>query len=728
MAQDSGYSEEEISKIAQSSTETTMPYYPAVHHSMSIPESVVSWQESTFESSQDSRELDLGGNKSALDKVKFAPEDNQSNKLHNFKTEKLGAIMASTDMLFHSGRDENKRMKAAFGAFSGLVIGGLLFILLLYSFGYSKLVAGICALICTLFICIGLALFPTCRCITALVFPNFFTGKGRAVLFSVIFAIMLTGPILNITHNAKETGNSMSCVIDLIANQSKQLQQQLTEPVKHIGKYVDQQREALQNIKNNLVIDFNDLKVAADALEKDFVAVNDNLDSLYQDCIRPIAKANQECRDFCSQLPTFPINLRGECLTQCSNFNTLSSLCDSLKIGGNFVEVSKQMKSTLDSAESYFKVDVKVEGDFSYESNNSKEINTVQGQINEDIDSKVISFQTFMRIVKYVLSLSLVLMFLQAFLYFKNYMAKDGYDNMYITKEFNELDKRKQDDGEESLLPLKKTEQSEYIYTRSLKLTKQEFDNCKIGLTQVFLHAIFCIVVVLFDHFLYYILNLIHTFGQFEVDLSAKSRLKVNVKGTGLIASFYRSIFKGIDIDEYFLSEMKLERCIPSPAPPTDEYVFVFLVLYILAICFVILRGYGMRMRRKIAAYYYPEQETARMEYLHKTIRHRRIARQRFLRQEVKSAHKESAMKEKFRLSTWLVSQCPCITKCIPPREQQECSSCEERQGKYSSIKLTKCPGMSNGNACTAVYCDECRLILQGNCPLCDQEEVEFRD
>ncbi|XP_053394074.1 DC-STAMP domain-containing protein 2-like [Mercenaria mercenaria] len=696
MFQDYEYREDGISTIAKSSTKPTVSYHAAVHHSMSIPESVVSWQESTFESSQDFRESDLGGNKSALNKVKFAAEDNQSNKLRNFRKKKLGAIMASTDMLFHSGRDENKRMKAAFGAFSGLVIGGLLFILLLYSFGYSKLVAGICALVCTLFICIGLALFPACRCIMALVFPNFFTGNGRAVLFSVIFAIMLTGPILNITNNAKETGNSMSCVIDLIANQSKQLQQQLTEPVKHIGKYVDQQREALQNIKANMVIDFSGLKEVVDTLEKDFVTVNNNLDSVYQVCVVPVKNVIQKCRDKCEAFI----------------FDLFSGI-------GKF---------TLGRAESYFNADIKVAADFNSKSNSSKEAKTVTEQLKKDIDSKVISFQTFMKIVKYVLSLSLVLMFLQAFWYFRNYMSKDSYDNMYITKEFNELDKRKQHDGEESLLPLKKTEQSEYIYTRSFKITKQEFDNCKIGLTQVFLHAIFCIVVVLFDHFLYYILNLIHTFGQFEIDLSEKSRLKVNVNGTGLIASFYRSIFKGIDIDEYFLSEMKLERCIPSPTPPTDEYVLVFLVLYILAICFVILRGYGMRMRRKIAAYYYPEQETARMEYLHKTIRHRRVARQRFLRQEVKSAHKESVLKKKFRLSTWVVSRFPCITRCISPREQLECSSCEERQGRFSSVKLTKCPGMSDGITCTAVYCDECRLILRGNCPLCYQEEVGLRD
>ena len=194
------------------------------------------------------------------------------------------------------------------------------------------------------------------------------------------------------------------------------------------------------------------------------------------------------------------------------------------------------------------------------------------------------------------------------------------------------------------------------------------------------------------------------------------------------MVDFYKEMFKGINIDGTFQAHITLDKCLPKPSSPSGGTVAGFLVLYLLALCFVMLRGYAMRMRRKIAAYYYPEQEASRMEYLHKTIRHKRIARQRFLRQEVKSAHKESFMKKKFRLSTWLTSKCPCMEKVIPSREQLECSSCEEKQGAFGSVTLTKCTGVREDVACTAVYCDDCRVILQGVCPLCYREEVEMRD
>lgn len=384
-------------------------------------------------------------------------------------------------------------------------------------------------------------------------------------------------------------------------------------------------------------------------------------------------------------------------------------------------------RSTLDKAERFYKVDVTIETKFMGDTNSTKEMKLIQKDVNDDIETKVITFQTFMTVVNYVLSLSLFLMFLQAYLYFRNYMAKDGYDNVYITKQFIELDKKKEVDEEETVLPLKKIEQSEYISTRSLKLNKQEFSNCKVGLAQVFLHFTFCIVVIISDYCLYYLLNLVHKFGNIDIKVSGSGRFTISVNG-GYIASFYRRLFEGINVHESFLVELRVGKCLPNPTSPTGEYAIILILLYLFAVCFVILRGYGMRLRRKISAYYYPEQENARMEYLHKTIRHRRMARTRFLRQEVKSTHKESTMKEKFRLSTWLASHFPCMAKCIPSRKKLACSSCEEQEGKFHHVKLTKCPGVMNGVACKAVYCEDCQIILNGVCPLCTQEEFELRD
>lgn len=212
--------------------------------------------------------------------VKFEADEESS--FHKFKNDKLNALWTSTDMLFHSGREENKTMKAVFGVAAGFAIGGLLFVLLFFSFGYSELVAGITVAVLTISMCIGLALSSICRCVMALVFPNFFTGKGRAVFLSVIFGVMLSGPIFNITHNAKDTGSSMACIIDLIANRTRVLKKQSVEPIKNFARQIDQQREALNGITDTIAIDFDEVKKMVKVTEDGLNTLSDNMDIVYQ--------------------------------------------------------------------------------------------------------------------------------------------------------------------------------------------------------------------------------------------------------------------------------------------------------------------------------------------------------------------------------------------------------------------------------------------------------------
>ena len=256
-----------------------MPFRPTVQYSSGVPDSVQSWQDSTFERpNQPSRR----GVNTTPNKITFSVDDVSKGQFEEMKGGKLGELFASTDLLFHTGREENKRMKAIFGAISGLAIGGLLFILLYYSFDYSGLVAVVLAAVSTIFICIGLAFFPTCRCILALVFPNFSTGKGRAVFLSIIFAGMLSGPIINITHNGKETGNSLACMIDLITNQSKILLQQSKESVKEVVEHIEEQRKSLDNMKSTMFVDFKELRDNVDKVKKDFTIVDQNMNKIYE--------------------------------------------------------------------------------------------------------------------------------------------------------------------------------------------------------------------------------------------------------------------------------------------------------------------------------------------------------------------------------------------------------------------------------------------------------------
>ena len=217
-----------------------------LEHSVSVPESTASWQESSFEHS-DTGETHTGDKKN---ETVGAAGSETNGKIWDGKYHKFDR--ANVLRIFKSGDDENKLLKAVFGAVAGLIIGGILFVVLVFSFDYTELEAGIIVAISTIIMSLCLAFSTLCRCIMALVFPNFFTGKGRTVFLSIIFGVLLTNPVANITHNAKETGNSFSCMTELARNQTLALQRQLAQPVEELYKYVEEQNRRLKILSEGI--------------------------------------------------------------------------------------------------------------------------------------------------------------------------------------------------------------------------------------------------------------------------------------------------------------------------------------------------------------------------------------------------------------------------------------------------------------------------------------------
>lgn len=352
----------------------------------------------------------------------------------------------------------------------------------------------------------------------------------------------------------------------------------------------------------------------------------------------------------------------------------------------------------------------------------------MQKEVNDDIGKKAETVTFFAKVLKKVLSLSLLLLFLQSFWYLRNYLAKDGYDNIYITKMFKQLDKNNRDKGHESVLPLKKNEEEKYVDTSSWKLYSCELSGLKIGFIIVGLHFTLFILIFLFDISLWYILDLVKVYGDVDVEVKGEGKVFVNVEGSGPVADFYRVMIKGLNIDQNYTAEIDIGSCLPKPKAPAYDMFPVYIILYLITTCFVGLEGYGIRLRRKICAFFYPEQEMARLDYLHKKIRHKRVGFLKFLRQQILSSHKEAQVKEKLRLSTWLAARFPFIASLLPKKTNLECTSCEQSENSFNHIRVTKCTGSSGGVGCDAAYCQECWTMLGSGCPLCQTDEVLLRD
>ncbi|KAL3831277.1 hypothetical protein ACJMK2_023050 [Sinanodonta woodiana] len=670
----------------------------------------------------------ISSERTANEETLSANKENENTK--HKPPELLNKLSSSKEILTQTGRklfltdkNQNRTLKGIFGAIAGVFLGGLMFLVLRYSFGYSDLEAGTTAAIVTVLISVGLALSMLFRCVVALVIPNFFTGKGRAVILSIIFGFMLSHNIKNIKVNMEEVATSMSCIVDIALNEARYLQRQLKKPLEQAAAYIVKQKNVLRQLQNEIRKGILPVKAGLAKMDEELTKLKNTLDSIKKNCFESTS-AFDKCFEGCNKIPDI-LFFKDKCKEICQKvMEAVQSSCDVLKLTDD--ELRNAIHTTeraLNDAINYFTVNLSTTMKFNAEANSSQSVESIEKEVKEELDAKTGSFIHFIRIIEKVLSLSLLLLFLQSFWYVRNYLARDSYDNIYITKRFKDLDEERKSCGLSCVIPLKKKEKKLYIDTSSWRITLVKIGHGKFGLAQIGMHFLLCLCVLLFDYLLYYILDLIKRHGNVNIQYKGASKFILNVEGTGYVAEFYRELIQGLNIDESYIGELNLTKCLPEPFMPDSLNIPVYIVLYLVAFLLVLMTEWALRARRKISAYYYPKQEEARIQYLHKLIRHKRISFWKFLRQKIKSSYKENCVNEQLQLMTWLSIKMPCLARCLSQKDKI-CLSCETAEGGFHDIGLVKC----SGDQCNAYYCTDCYETMNKTCPLCSVDDVVLRE
>lgn len=79
-----------------------------------------------------------------------------------------------------------------------------------------------------------MSLSVACRCLVVILVPELLGKYGRWVLYSLMLAALVAGPISNISTNMERMSSSMSCSVEMIRNQTKDLKQQFLDPFNSI--------------------------------------------------------------------------------------------------------------------------------------------------------------------------------------------------------------------------------------------------------------------------------------------------------------------------------------------------------------------------------------------------------------------------------------------------------------------------------------------------------------
>ncbi|CAG2185148.1 unnamed protein product [Mytilus edulis] len=632
------------------------------------------------------------------------------------------------DKLFKSDRNEFTCLKAIFGIFSGILTGGILFVLLIYSFGFALDIAGYISIGVTALACLGLALSVHVRCIVVLMIPSLFTGRGRVAILAVILGLLLSRPIKNISINTSEVSRSMACSTELFQNQSHSLRQQLQVPIEQIKEALGKQAEdikrlgtaidkAIGPIYKALVAVKNGVKLVSGALDTASQECDKVMNGVYYDCVRELNKAYSACKNTLNDVKKYVpgLDLTPICkildIEQVCVIVKPSFVCSPVKTLDNAAEkLAESAVNLVKEVNKWFQLNIIKKSQIDNVYNASKTAKELIAEVDAALTDKKITFTYIVEIMSKLLALSLLLLLTQSFFYLKNYLAKDEFDNIYITSQFKGYDSETREKGQQGVLPLQKKEKKLYTDSTSFMMSPKERSQSLMGISQLLLHVLLSALIVFLNYVLFYILFLVNRYGQVNVEVTGKSKINLKVRG-GQMATLINTFINNINIENTYEASYNTTVCLPSPTPPDATDIPVLCSAYAAALLLVLLQAYGARYNRKICAFYYPEQEKERIAFLQKKILYNRKGRHTFIKQHVTSLKKQKIAEQKMSVKQMLSAICPCFK--VEKTDLKFCMNCGANQ--RSSCTLQACKNMD----CDGTYCLECFYDFERICPIC---------
>ncbi|NXY00073.1 DCST1 ligase, partial [Centropus bengalensis] len=191
------------------------------------------------------------------------------------------------------------------------------------------------------------------------------------------------------------------------------------------------------------------------------------------------------------------------------------------------------------------------------------------------------------------------------------------------------------------------------------------------------------------DHVLFTMLSIIqqHSFTQYS--FYSSYHLAVHVTGKSLMARLLRSTIGALNASSETHLETSNIACLPQPRGMTMEQYLRSCVPMVVLVLLCLAQVYTYRLRRVIAAFYFPKREKSRVLYLYNKLLQQR---QSFIRRQQKRIARRGQQPP--GLGTLLLRWCPCLRHCV----RRSCTVCGEPETPRDRV----CP------VCDASYCGQC--------------------
>nr|XP_061789460.1 DC-STAMP domain-containing protein 2-like [Nerophis lumbriciformis] len=574
------------------------------------------------------------------------------------------------------------------------------------------------------------------RAAVMIMLPSLFSSNGRNFLLLVSTAVLMSGPVANMLENSERAASSLMCGAELAANQTRQLMRNAAAPllaalddIKQIGRNA----AAMANRVDKLFSAISDgIRHVARTLRN----VLHFLENIGNVCNEKMGTPAKKCRNIFEQAKADCESKLGEMKILCEIVSLVKGLCNIADVATMFCVIPEYISTKLKEhlaepaisafrkMKSHFEFKLSVSANFEAEVNISRSLHKTGQVILEELtrDFKVIN--ELRKPLVWVGLLLLACSLIRAFRYQHKYLTRLNFDNIYISAQFLELDRRVTSQGGDSVLPITRRESRLYIKPHSLQLTSKESRAALVGVAWVLRHALMSAVLMSVDYLVFWLLDQVHHLVRDGVSARAPVTVSVQVKGLGYLADIMRDLAASFNILQAGNVTVVSKKCLFTPSEPDHDANFTLGFLLGVTLVVTLARGMLLRSRRLICAYFYPETEKARIRFLHQQILDERRAAGRAV---VRATAKKPLVRAKL---------CRCLQALLRrlPMGGEICLACGEWAGFAAFIcDVQRCPG---------VFCRSCFKSVGRKCDVCarpasfqldsqeeiDSSEDEFQD
>ncbi|KAH3769099.1 hypothetical protein DPMN_170346 [Dreissena polymorpha] len=623
-------------------------------------------------------------------------------------------------------------LKEFIGFLAGIVLTSLLFLLLIYQIDVPPGRAGPICIVVGAVLTLLLAFSQACRCLVLLMLPQFFSAKGRMLLLMYALFLAMNHPLRNVNRNINVLSQSTTCGQEVALNETRELVKAAAAPVQGIIESVRGVMTKLQQLSRNLKSAYTTLKKTVTAIGNTIQSVARWLANFTDSCNKKVRQPYERCVQGFESARVKCKKLLGPLDGLCNIVKWFQPVCGVARVGELVCVIADAIKrlitknisfpsiKVLKDAEAMFYFKVTLDYKFNYTIDTTRSFKDIKADIRKEIQSYVSTLLKTIGIFKNMLLVSLIFVVVGAIVYRSRYLSKDRFDNRYITFTVRDLDERRKRNQKGSILPLTYDEENKYVSSLSGRMLPFELRKLGVGLVLLMVSVFNAAFYLFCDYGLYSALALIQKHFTIITQVPVPPHMKLHVTGNGPMSDMYRSIVTMFDPIAKTNVRMDIARCVPIPSEPDWAIYKIIGIIYL--VCFVLTFGeaYGMRMRHKVMACYYPRRERKRAMWLFNHILKTRggiIARTRM---NIKARKMGKLDQEHISLKGQLAAKYPLFEKLLKflGWEVKSCLYCG-REGKPDDyLNFVHCEFYD----CDAVYCVECYADLKNVCAVCEND------